>query len=121
MMGVDQKVSGMTVLTQKSGCADENAGSSEAKHSKGRPSQRRNWLTEEQSRRRDSNGVGPHSLLCNVTPEEFTGGGAGGGPGGRPGIRVWGVFFFWGGGEDLSWLIWGEVSSVVGVKKEPAT
>jgi len=64
----------MTVLTQKSGCADENAGSSEAKHSKGRPSQRRNWFTEEQSRRRDSNGVGPHSLLCNVTPEEFTGG-----------------------------------------------
>src|SRR2546428_6110722 len=76
MMGVDQKVSGMTVLTQKSGCADENAGSSEANHSKGRPSQRRNWFTEEQSRRRDSNGVGPHSLLCNVTPEEFTGGGA---------------------------------------------
>src|SRR3989442_6889512 len=74
MMGVDQNVSGTTILTQRSGCADENAGSSEAKHSKGRPSQRRNWFTEEQSRRRDSNGVGPHSLLCNVTPEEFTGG-----------------------------------------------
>src|SRR3989442_4442449 len=83
MMGVDQNVSGTTILTQRSGCADENPGSSEAKHSKGRPSQRRNWFTEEQSRRRDSNRVGPPSLLCNVTPEEFTGGCGAGAPSGR--------------------------------------
>src|SRR2546428_11767382 len=109
MMGVDQKVSGMTVLTQKSGCADENAGSSEAKHSKGRPSQRRNWFTEEQSRRRDSNGVGPHSLLCNVTPEEFTGGGAAGCPGRRVALRVGGGFFFVGGGGELCGVNWAQV------------
>src|SRR2546427_3282221 len=109
MMGVDQKVSGMTVLTQKSGCADENAGSSEAKHSKGRPSQRRNWFTEEQSRRRDSNGVGPHSLLCNVTPEEFTGGGAAGSPSGgfSPLVRAW--FFFRGVARAPTCVKWANV------------
>ena len=73
-MGVDQKVSGMTVLTQNSGCADENAGSSGAKHSKGGPRQRRSWFTKEQSRRRDYNGVKRHNSLCNLTPEELTGG-----------------------------------------------
>src|SRR5712692_7098413 len=88
MLGVAQKVSGMTILTQKSGCADENAGSSGAKHSKGGPRQRRNWFTEEQSRRRDYNGVGPHTSLCNVTPEEFTGGCAAVAPSGSSSLVI---------------------------------
>ena len=64
----------MTILTQNSGCADENAGSSGAKHSKGGPRQRRSWFTKDQAWRRDFSGVKRHNALCNLTPEELTGG-----------------------------------------------